>query len=101
VAKKDGEIVGYISLRKKNQRGEIGFLAVAKSYQRSSIGSQLGLYIASHAKKQGCKKLTLAVLSTNRKAIQLYKKFGFRRTRTIQKRKGSKIVTKWGMEKTL
>jgi ribosomal protein S18 acetylase RimI-like enzyme len=101
VARENGEIIGYISLRKDNQSGEIGFLAVTKSHQKKGIGSRLGRFIAKQARKLGCEKMKLSVLRTNWKALRLYKKFGFHPIRTVQKRKGSHIVIKLEMEKRL
>lgn len=85
VAWKDGEIVGDASLsgfpRRMSHRAEFG-ISVAKSEWGQGIGSALLHKIIQYAKGQEIELINLEVRSDNRRAIQLYEKFGFRKIGT-------------------
>ncbi|MCH8945869.1 MAG: GNAT family N-acetyltransferase [Nanoarchaeota archaeon] len=76
LAKEKNKFVGYISIKIKNNIGELG-MSVLKDCQGKGIGSKLTSYIIDFAKKKDCKKIKLKVWENNIKAINLYKKFGF------------------------
>lgn len=80
VAWKDGEIVGDASLsgfpRRMSHRAEFG-ISVAKSEWGQGIGSALLQKIIEYAKEHMIELINLEVRSDNRRAIQLYERFGF------------------------
>ena len=53
-------------------------LAVVPDYRGQGIGRKLLEAVESHARKQGCCKLTLEVQDDNSRARHLYESFGFR-----------------------
>ncbi len=85
LAWKKGEIVGDASLngfpRRMNHRAEFG-VSVAKSEWSQGIGSALLQKIIEYAKEHTIELINLEVRSDNRRAIQMYEKFGFRKIGT-------------------
>jgi ribosomal protein S18 acetylase RimI-like enzyme len=47
-------------------------------FRRIGIGKAMMDYMIGWAKEKGYEKITLSVFSTNQRAINLYKKFGFK-----------------------
>jgi len=83
VAQIDGRIVGMAHLAKgrfkKNRH--VGFLGISilKGYRRMGIGTAMMEYMIDWTKQQeGLEKISLTVFSTNKIAIDLYSKFGFK-----------------------
>lgn len=85
LAWKKGEIVGDASLngfpRRMSHRAEFG-VSVAKSEWGQGIGSALLQKIIEYAKEHTIELINLEVRSDNRRAIQMYEKFGFRKIGT-------------------
>ncbi len=99
VAKDKGKAIGYISLKKNKNVGEISFFAVIKKFQNKGFGTKLAKFALNYALKIKCKKIVLSVKNTNLKAIALYNKWGFIIKRKLR-RKNKKYV-KLIMEKKL
>ena len=80
---KNGEIIGDASLsgfsRRMSHRAEFG-ISVVKSEWGQGIGSALLQKIIDYAKEHTIELINLEVRSDNRRAIQMYEKFGFRKT---------------------
>lgn len=81
VAEYDNRIVGYsrcegINLKRFLHKVEFG-VCVLKEYWGFSIGKHLLKESITWADSVGIKKMTLNVLETNNKAIELYKNHGF------------------------
>lgn len=80
LAWKGEEIIGDASLngfsRRMSHRGEFG-ISVAKSEWGQGIGSALLQKIIEYAEEHGTELINLEVRSDNRRAIQMYEKFGF------------------------
>jgi RimJ/RimL family protein N-acetyltransferase len=83
VAEKDGEIVGWIvfeitqNRKRLSHTGSFGML-IRKSYRGLGIGKMLLKDLLEWAEKNPLiEKVSLAVFSTNHRAISLYKKMGF------------------------
>ncbi len=85
LAWKGEEIIGDASLsgfpRRMSHRAEFG-ISVAKSEWGQGIGSALLHKIIQYAKGHEIELINLEVRSDNRRAIQLYEKFGFRKIGT-------------------
>jgi len=82
LAEIEGELAGSLSLarhRDSEKTKHVRGLAtgVAREYRGMGVGSALMDYAVRWARKRKVKKIVLSVFSTNRKAIALYKKFGF------------------------
>ena len=81
-AVEDGEIIGNITFRGRENRkrlahvGEIG-IVVAKDHWGRGIGKQLIERVILHSRKNSIEKISLKVLDTNRRAVELYEKLGF------------------------
>ena len=86
LAWKGEEIIGDASLngfpRRMSHRGEFG-ISVAKSEWGQGIGSSLLQKIIEYAKEHTIELINLEVRSDNRRAIQMYEKFGFRKIGTF------------------
>ena len=86
LAKADGEIIGTASLnRKKNRmshRAEFG-ISVKKEWWGCGVASTLTEQILAFARKTGMEQINLEVRSDNKRAIALYKKFGFHKLCTF------------------
>lgn len=80
VAEADGQIVGYILWLKRKNYFRLYSLAVLKSFQSQGFGKALLDY---SMKILNNKKLSLEVKSTNKKAIALYEKMGFKKVKTL------------------
>lgn len=82
LAWKGEEIIGDASLsgfpRRMSHRSEFG-ISVAKSEWGQGIGSALLQKCIEYAKTHEIELLNLEVRSDNRRAIQLYERFGFRK----------------------
>jgi len=81
VAEVDGKIVGFTRcegnrLNRFKHKAEFG-ICVLLEYCGAGIGKVLMEHILMWADSIGIEKITLNVVQTNTKAIQLYKKFGF------------------------
>ena len=83
VAEKDGEVVGFIVFESTRNRkrlshtGSIGLL-IRNNYRGIGIGKMLIQVLLEWAEKNPLiEKVSLAVFSTNHRAISLYKSMGF------------------------
>ena len=62
--------------------GDIG-LVIMKGYRDIGIGTEILISLISQAEEKGLKMMTLTGFSTNRRAIHLYEKLGFKETGRI------------------
>jgi len=77
-AKKDGEIVGTVSLLKKGDEiFELGKMAVSENSQGFGVGTILLEHCLNFARQKQIKKLILYSNTRLESAIHLYKKYGF------------------------
>ena len=81
VAEANGEIVGFSrcegnKLKRTSHKVEFG-ICVLKAYWGFGIGKNLLIESIQWADANRIKKINLAVLETNEKAIELYKRYGF------------------------
>ncbi|MBY6038219.1 GNAT family N-acetyltransferase [Fictibacillus nanhaiensis] len=82
VARCNGKVCGYIFYQDvipvpSNQHVADVAMAVHPDFHRQNIGSELMRAVEQLARDNGKTKLSLRVLSTNKKAILFYKKCGF------------------------
>lgn len=81
IAEAEGKIVGFTRLagnKLKRFRHKAGFgICILKEYWGYGIGRVLFENILMCADASGIEKISLTVVETNIKAIQLYKKYGF------------------------
>lgn len=83
VAEYDGEVVGYLRLQDKYPFPEgagvltINGLAVAPSARRLGAASALLKAAAAEGRRQGARKISLHVHSTNASARRLYERHGY------------------------
>jgi len=87
VAEIDGKVTANSELRRKRARqshvGEIDIAMVKKDYRDLGIGTEMINALISQAETIGLKMLVLTVFSTNKQAIHVYEKIGFKRTGQI------------------
>ena len=79
VAKEDGKIIGYAGFWHVADEGDITNIAVAPEYRRRGIGGKLLEEIIKTAANKRLVLLTLEVRQSNRVAIALYERYGFKR----------------------
>lgn len=85
VAEENGTLVGYACAKIKqkperifNKEAFVEDWFVSENYRDRGIGEQLFDALTAEAKKQRCTHLYLDAFATNKKAIAIYKKFGFK-----------------------
>lgn len=76
----DGENVGSFSLRVEDGCGWIETLFVLEKYRGKGISKVMMNYIHQYFIKQGCSKAKLEVWELDKRAVNLYKSFGYKET---------------------
>jgi len=74
LAKKDGQLAGYIAAKKEADQGIIKLIHVLPEFQGQGVGSALLNQVLKWLKS---KEIVLQVAKSNQKAISFYQKFGF------------------------
>jgi ribosomal protein S18 acetylase RimI-like enzyme len=78
------EIVGFAFIKLKNRYyGELG-IGIRDYFQGMGRGSKLMDSLISLARKEGLRRIRLTVMVDNYRAIKLYEKFGFKKTKFIK-----------------
>ncbi len=81
VATSGGEPVGFCALGVRGGEGWIGGLGVVAGSRRHGIGETLMLATLDEARTRGITEVRLEVIRENERAIPLYERLGFARTR--------------------
>ncbi|WP_369900138.1 N-acetyltransferase family protein [Bacillus manliponensis] len=82
VAEDNGEVIAFLTFSRNQMKrlrhtGSFG-MAIAEKYRNQGLGSKMLLHLIDWVKIQsGIEKVCLGVLSTNERAIAMYKKIGF------------------------
>jgi RimJ/RimL family protein N-acetyltransferase len=88
VAELDGKIIGGFGIQQSTERsphvGEFG-ISVLKKYRSLGIGNRMMQTFIKLGKRMGYKHLFLGVFGSNKKAIRLYKKYGFKEVARLPK----------------
>jgi ribosomal protein S18 acetylase RimI-like enzyme len=84
VALRDGEPVGLCMLGLRGDEGWIGGLGVVVGARRGGIGVRLMEAVVEEARARRVRELRLEVIRENERAIPLYERLGFRRTRGLE-----------------
>lgn len=77
VARLDGDVVGYGGLLFVPGEAHVTNLAVDPAHHRRGIGRRVLLELNRVALERGCSALSLEVRVSNRRAQELYQRFGF------------------------
>lgn len=85
----EGELVGIITYSIIYERAEINYICVREEFRRKQIGSKL-MEETLKLMKNECDSVSLEVASDNIKAINLYKKYGFKEVSVREKYYGGK-----------
>ena len=83
VAEADGEVAGFILTEQTAEFAHIITLDVLESYRRRNIGSALLQAAEQAAARLGAPRMVLETATTNKPAIALWKKHGYREFGTI------------------
>ncbi len=78
VAKFNQNVVGYACLWIFLDELQIANIAVAPTFRKKGIGTKIMEKIISYAQRNFLKRITLDVRESNKEAINLYNKFGFK-----------------------
>jgi ribosomal-protein-alanine N-acetyltransferase len=84
VAEMSGAIVGFILTEKSAEFAHVITLDVLETYRRRSVGSQLLDAAEREAESHGAALMYLETATSNKAAIALWKKHGYRETGTIE-----------------
>lgn len=84
VLEDEGQIVGFGIVALAKRRAHIMNMCVAPAYRRRGLGRRLILHMLAVARRHRCGRAWLEVRVTNRPAVTLYRKLGFR-TRLVAK----------------
>ena len=77
----DGQVQGFVTLRRQNGYGRIGLLGVAPNAQGNGCGWQLLAAAADWARSQGYAELRVATQLSNLAAMRLYQRAGAKVTK--------------------
>ena len=83
VAIVDRGVVGYALAFHSTTRAELHSIAVASAHHGKGIAVTLMRHVLASLRRRGFSAVSLNVRLENKAAIQLYRKFGFRRVRRI------------------
>jgi GNAT superfamily N-acetyltransferase/DNA-binding MarR family transcriptional regulator len=98
----NGEVAGTCALLKQSDdRFELAKMAVAKPYRGLGIGERLGLATVECARKLGASTLFLLTSDKLQPAIRLYRRLGFRKTRSVAPEAGHYNRCTFSMEMQL
>lgn len=75
---KDNKIIGYISYQIMYERAELNYIFVKKEERKKGIASKMLEYMLINLKDENIETIDLEVNSLNKKAINLYQKYGFK-----------------------
>lgn len=78
IAEVDGEVAGFIITEQSAEHAHIITLDVLEAYRRRNIGSRLLHAAEQAATEQGAPRMVLETATTNKPAIALWKKHGYR-----------------------
>ncbi len=84
----DGKLAGAVDIRRgkfKESHTAVLGISVGREYRKRGLGTKLMRLALTEAKKIGIKLVWLQVFSTNKDAIGLYRKMGFRKDATLKK----------------
>ena len=88
VAEVEGKVIAGSELRKRSghsrHAGNIG-VGIRRGYRDVGIGTEIMRTLTAHAKTMGLEMIDLAVASSNKRAIHVYEKVGFKETGRIPK----------------
>ncbi len=75
---KDDKIIGYISYQIMYERAELNYIFVKEEERKKGIASKMLEYMLNNLKEENIETIDLEVNSLNKKAINLYQKYGFK-----------------------
>ncbi len=78
-------VVGFIALWNEGEKLHIVNIAVHPEYRKKGVGSKLIEFAVKLAKKNSKKEIYLEVRKSNEIAQKLYKKFGFDRSKELER----------------
>jgi ribosomal-protein-alanine N-acetyltransferase len=84
LAESGGNVAGFILTELAPDEGHIITLDVLEEYRRQRIGSLLLSAAEMEAASRGVKRMVLETATTNKPAIALWKKHGYRETEMIE-----------------
>lgn len=84
IAVRDGEPVGVCMLGVRGDEAWIGGLGVVVAERRGGLGARLMEAVLDEARRRGVREIRLEVIVENERAIPLYERLGFERTRDLE-----------------
>ena len=84
VLEASNEIIGFGIVAIVKTRAHIMNMCVAPGYRRHGLGRRIMLHLLNVARQRHCRRVWLEVRRTNRPAILLYRKLGFRTKQVLK-----------------
>jgi ribosomal protein S18 acetylase RimI-like enzyme len=84
IAVRDGQPVGVCMLGLRGDEAWIGGLGVVVAERRGGLGARLMEAVLDEARERGVREVRLEVIVENERAIPLYERLGFERTRGLE-----------------
>lgn len=78
VVENEGELIGYSMSNIGKEGFHVTNIAISQEHQRKGIGSKLMHMLEAIARECGCNRAYLEVRITNKAAIQMYKRLGYK-----------------------
>ncbi|UCC12727.1 MAG: ribosomal protein S18-alanine N-acetyltransferase [candidate division WOR-3 bacterium] len=78
VVENQGELIGYSMSTVGKEGFHVTNIAIAQEHQRMGIGSRLMHMLENIARERGCSRAYLEVRITNKSAIKMYEKLGYK-----------------------
>ena len=78
IASKEGTIAGFAIMRFGDDQAHLFLLAVQPEYRRTGIGRSMMQWLEKSCRTAGIQAIRLEVRSSNRGAVQFYRKLGYR-----------------------
>lgn len=79
VAQINHKVIGFVTLKTKNEEGQIGLIAVSEQAQRQKIGSKLIDACILYLQEKSMYKLTVQTQLANTRACGFYENYGFKK----------------------
>ena len=98
IALRDKEVLGYISIvfgkyKKFQGNAYLVSAAVKKEERGQGIGTKLFRAVEGHARENGTRRIEFDVFSSNKRALELYKRLGYEvegvKRRAVENKQGS------------
>jgi len=83
VGEAEHEIIASVMAGYEGHRGWVNYLAVSPAYRGRGYGRALMQHVETELERRGCPKLSLMVRSSNRDAMEFYRRLGYQEDESV------------------